>query len=201
MKRNFPYYLLIFLLLFLISACHSSDSINKQAESSSSSSYKASVEPGQETLKVDTGSSAASTSIKGKVQGNTSPAPLALSSEDKKEPLASSTLQEAPESTTNKTLVLPEPEPADNKARVRLQVTASNGQEEIFDQEVELIKDTTVMDLLKAHLTVTTSYGGEFVESINGLKSQRAGLGKEPKDWFFHINGTSASVGAASYHP
>lgn len=199
-KRNFAIYLLLLLLLFLVSGCHSSDSINKQGESFGSSSYKVSVEPGQERLKADDTGSAASTSIKGKGQGNMSPGPEALSSEDKKEPLASSTLQENPEATGNKNPVLPE-EPADNKAQVRLLVTQGNGEEVIFDQEVELPQDATVMDILKAHLEVSSSYGGEFVEGINGLKSKRAGLSQQPEDWFYYINGTSANVGAASYRP
>jgi hypothetical protein len=193
MKRNFSIYLLLFLLLFLIAGCHSSDGINKQGESSGSSSYKASVEPGQEKPKADDTGSAASTSVKGKGQGNIAPAPLEVSS---------STLQETPEAMGgNKTPVLPEPGPADNKARLRLLVTQDNGQEVIFDQEVELAQDATVMDILKAHLEVSSSYGGEFVEGINGLKSKRAGLGQEPEDWFYYINGTSANVGAASYRP
>ncbi|ABI68356.1 hypothetical protein Swol_1044 [Syntrophomonas wolfei subsp. wolfei str. Goettingen G311] len=201
MKRNFSICLLLFLLLFLIAGCHSSDGINKQGERYGSSSHKASVEPGQERLKADDTGSAASPSIKGKGQGNMSPAPEALSSEDKKESLASSTLQETPEATGNKNPVLPEPEPDDNKARVRLLVTQDNGEEVIFDQEVELAQDVTVMDILKAHLEVSSSYGGEFVEGINGLKSKRAGLGQEPEDWFYYINGSSANVGAASYRP
>ena len=82
---------------------------------------------------------------------------------------------------------------------MRLLVTQGNGEEVIFDQEVELPQDATVMDILKGHLEVTSSYAGEFVEGINGLKSKRTGLGQEPEDWFYYINGTSANVGAASY--
>lgn len=203
-KRTVPLCLvLLFLLLFLISGCYSSDSINKRGESSGSSSYKASVETSQETLKADDTGSAASTSIKGKGQGDISPAPATatVSSPDNKKPLASSTLQESPEAASNKIPVLPEPKPADNKARVRLLVTQGNGEEVIFDQEVELPQDATVMDILKGHLEVTSSYAGEFVEGINGLKSKRAGLGQEPEDWFYYINATSANVGAASYRP
>lgn len=94
-----------------------------------------------------------------------------------------------------------ENEPLVLKAQVRLLVTRDDGKEVIFDQEVDLLEDASVMDILKVHLEVESSYGGGFVTGINGLKSVRAGPGREAQDWFYYINGNSANIGAASCHP
>src|ERR1700685_3229599 len=59
----------------------------------------------------------------------------------------------------------------------------------------------TVMSLLMRNATVSTRYGGGFVQSINGLSGgQEAG---EPVDWFYFVNGVEASKGAAdtNVHP
>ncbi|MGC9220607.1 MAG: DUF4430 domain-containing protein [Solirubrobacteraceae bacterium] len=50
----------------------------------------------------------------------------------------------------------------------------------------------TVMSLLEQHFKVTTSYGGGFVDSING----RAG-GSGRTAWFYYVNGIEAPKGAA----
>ena len=59
------------------------------------------------------------------------------------------------------------------------------------------------MDALKSVADVETSYGGGFVESINGIKSTYNSGQGEPKDWFYYINGMLATVGALEYnmHP
>jgi hypothetical protein len=53
----------------------------------------------------------------------------------------------------------------------------------------------TVMRLLQRNATVTTRYGGGFVQSIDG----RAGgvSSGRPIDWFYYVNGIEAPVGAA----
>jgi hypothetical protein len=53
----------------------------------------------------------------------------------------------------------------------------------------------TVMRLLQSKAKVTTRYGGGFVQSINGL----AGSLNGERDWFYYVNGSEASVGAADY--
>ena len=50
----------------------------------------------------------------------------------------------------------------------------------------------TVMRMLERSFRIGTRYGGGFVESINGL----AGTSSR-RDWFYYVNGTMASVGAA----
>jgi hypothetical protein len=53
----------------------------------------------------------------------------------------------------------------------------------------------TVMRFLQRHFTVSTRFGGGFVQSINGL-SGRYGGGRR-NDWFYYVNGIEASRGAA----
>jgi len=52
------------------------------------------------------------------------------------------------------------------------------------------------MRLLERNATVTTRYGGGFVESIDGRSGgSEAG---QPDDWFFYVNGLQAGKGAAA---
>lgn len=53
----------------------------------------------------------------------------------------------------------------------------------------------TVMRLLTSARTVTTRYGGGFVQSIGGLAGSRDGQ----RDWFFYVNGSEAPSGAADF--
>lgn len=54
----------------------------------------------------------------------------------------------------------------------------------------------TVMSLLTRNASVTTRYGGGFVQSIDRLAGgQESG---QPVDWFYYVNGVEASNGAAS---
>jgi Domain of unknown function (DUF4430) len=59
----------------------------------------------------------------------------------------------------------------------------------------------TVMSLLMRNATVSTRYGGGFVQSVNGLSGGREG--GEPVDWFYYVNGVEAGMGAAAtnVHP
>ncbi|HYM44966.1 MAG TPA: DUF4430 domain-containing protein [Solirubrobacteraceae bacterium] len=60
----------------------------------------------------------------------------------------------------------------------------------------------TVMSLLTRNATVTTRYGGGFVESVDGL-SGGGESGGRPVDWFYYVNGMQAPKGAAetNVHP
>jgi Domain of unknown function (DUF4430) len=54
----------------------------------------------------------------------------------------------------------------------------------------------TVMSLLMRNASVTTRYGGGFVQSIDGLSGgHQAG---RTVDWFYYVNGSEAPEGAAS---
>jgi Domain of unknown function (DUF4430) len=59
----------------------------------------------------------------------------------------------------------------------------------------------TVMSLLMRNATVTTRYGGGFVESVNG--SSGGDASGQPRDWFYYVNGLQAPQGAAAtnVHP
>ncbi len=59
----------------------------------------------------------------------------------------------------------------------------------------------TVMSLLERNYSVSTRYGGGFVQSIDGLAGgHESGA---PIDWFYFVNGVQASKGAAAtnVHP
>jgi len=42
---------------------------------------------------------------------------------------------------------------------------------------------------------VETTYGGKFVDSINGIET------KQDYAWFYYVNGELMGIGAASYNP
>jgi hypothetical protein len=71
---------------------------------------------------------------------------------------------------------------------------SSSGAPRVHGQE-------TVMSLLMRNATVTTRYGGGFVESVNG--SSGGSTGGQPRDWFYYVNGVEAPQGAAAtnVHP
>src|SRR3954466_15160986 len=77
----------------------------------------------------------------------------------------------------------------------QLEVTRDFGQSQLYAISVPNIrKDETVMRLLESKRQVKTSYGGKFVDSIDGLATRGSG-GRS--DWFYFVNGIEASVGAA----
>jgi hypothetical protein len=59
----------------------------------------------------------------------------------------------------------------------------------------------TVMSLLMRNATVSTRYGGGFVQSVDG--SSGGSIGGQPRDWFYYVNGELAPQGAAArdVHP
>ncbi len=52
------------------------------------------------------------------------------------------------------------------------------------------------MSLLMRNATVSTRYGGGFVESVDGLSGGETG--GQPSDWFYYVNGIEAPQGAAA---
>jgi hypothetical protein len=57
------------------------------------------------------------------------------------------------------------------------------------------------MILLMRNTTVTTRFGGGFVQSVDG--SSGGSTGGRPRDWFYYVNGVEAPEGAAAtnVHP
>jgi hypothetical protein len=80
---------------------------------------------------------------------------------------------------------------------IQLRVTRDFGARSLQQAAApKLSGQETVMSLLMRNDTVTTRFGGGFVQSIAGL-----GGGQErghPVDWFYYVNGIEASRGAAA---
>jgi hypothetical protein len=86
------------------------------------------------------------------------------------------------------------PGPA-KKGPVELRVTRDFGQKELAPpvQRDQVRSSDTVMRFLQATHKVTTRYGGGFVQAIDGLAGNKTG----EHDWFYYVNGSEASQGAA----
>jgi hypothetical protein len=86
---------------------------------------------------------------------------------------------------------------------VKLTVTSNFGARvlRVFNAP-KLRGQETVMSLLLRNATVSTRYGGGFVQSIFGLSGGGFSSG-QPVDWFYYVNGVEATKGAADtvVHP
>jgi hypothetical protein len=77
-----------------------------------------------------------------------------------------------------------------------LTVTRDYGTETLVDAtDEDPAESDTVIRLLDREAEITTRYGGGFVSSIDGLAGGVAGGRRS--DWFFFVNGTESSRGAA----
>lgn len=82
---------------------------------------------------------------------------------------------------------------------VRAVATRNFGQELIFDEMVKIQEGTSALDAVMQVAEVETSYGGGFVNSINGIHSGYTGGKSAKEDWFFYINGIMSNIGALDY--
>lgn len=80
---------------------------------------------------------------------------------------------------------------------VELRVTRDFGQKPLGApaHASEVRESDTVMRFLQTNRKVTTRFGGGFVQSIDGVAGNQAA----EHDWFFYVNGSESSVGAADY--
>jgi hypothetical protein len=79
---------------------------------------------------------------------------------------------------------------------IRLTVTEDFGARQLRSFSApKVVGQETVMSLLMRNATVTTRYGGGFVESVDGRAGGEAR--GEPVDWFYYVNGVQAPKGAA----
>jgi Domain of unknown function (DUF4430) len=86
--------------------------------------------------------------------------------------------------------------PGSGVGDVELTVTRDYGTVPMLHRQVDdLTESDTVIRVLERSADVSTSYGGGFVRSIDGL----AGGGAGEDDWFFYVNGLWSPVGAAEY--
>src|ERR1700736_4550004 len=78
---------------------------------------------------------------------------------------------------------------------VQLTVTRDFGSAPLrFWRAPHVAGEETVMSLLTRNASVSTRYGGGFVESIDGLFG--GAQGGRPLDWFYYVNGVEAAQGA-----
>jgi uncharacterized protein DUF4430 len=88
---------------------------------------------------------------------------------------------------------------ATHKGGASLTVTKAFGTRQVHAvTSTKVPGSETVMRMLERSFSVSTRYGGGFVESINGLAPSGA-----HNDWFYYVNGVQAPKGAAStaVHP
>jgi len=82
-------------------------------------------------------------------------------------------------------------------SQVAVTVTAEFGQRQLpGPPSLKVVGQETVMSLLERNYTVSTRFGGKFVQSIGGLSG--GSEGGEPVDWFYYVNGVQAPKGAAA---
>ncbi|MDY6916372.1 MAG: DUF4430 domain-containing protein [Chloroflexota bacterium] len=79
----------------------------------------------------------------------------------------------------------------------RVVATQDFGHQVMFDKTVSVPPGTSAMDALHLVAEVGSSYGGGFVDSIDGVSS-RYGTGVK-QDWFVSVNGIMTNVGALDY--
>lgn len=82
---------------------------------------------------------------------------------------------------------------------VRIVITQDFGRELMLDEALEVLPDTSAMAALTEVAEVETTYGGGFVNVINGVRSGYTGSQKTKTDWFFYVNGIQSNVGALDY--
>jgi hypothetical protein len=83
------------------------------------------------------------------------------------------------------------------KGKATLWITRDRGAKVMLVAKVKA--GQTAMQALQGATSVKTSYGGRFVQSIDGLAGSRTA----ERDWFYFVNGYEADRGAADYelHP
>jgi hypothetical protein len=80
-----------------------------------------------------------------------------------------------------------------------LRVTREFGQEEMLDGTREdPTESDTVIRFLDDEADIQTSYGGNFVDSIDGVAGSTVHPSDE--DWFFFVNGYYSDIGAGEAH-
>jgi uncharacterized protein DUF4430 len=88
--------------------------------------------------------------------------------------------------------------PGRDLGSVALTVTRDYGRRTILDRQVgDVTEADTVMRVLERNAKLATSYGGDFVDAIDGLESKTSA--GHYFDWLFYVNGVEATVGAAAY--
>jgi hypothetical protein len=88
--------------------------------------------------------------------------------------------------------------PGDGLGDVELTVTRDYGTVPVLHHRLDDVTESdTVMRALERSADISTRYGGDFVQSIDGLEAEESV--DRSLDWFFYVNGVEATVGAADY--
>ncbi|HVA19086.1 MAG TPA: DUF4430 domain-containing protein, partial [Solirubrobacteraceae bacterium] len=86
--------------------------------------------------------------------------------------------------------------PGETPSGVSLVVTSGFGAHVLRSSSAPRVRgQETVMSLLVRNDTVSTRYGGGFVQSVDGHSGGTKG--GDPVDWFYYVNGVEAGRGAA----
>lgn len=82
---------------------------------------------------------------------------------------------------------------------VELTVTHDYGRELVLERSADANESDSVMRVLDRSATISTRYGGRFVQSIDGVEGEE----RDGRyfDWLFYVNGVESAVGAADYPP
>jgi hypothetical protein len=88
--------------------------------------------------------------------------------------------------------------PGNEVKDAELTVTREYGTVPVLHRRLgDLTESDTVMRALERNAEITTSYGGDFVQSIEGIEGEtRSG---DRFDWLFYVNGVESTVGAGAY--
>ncbi len=88
--------------------------------------------------------------------------------------------------------------PGESRGDVELTVTRDYGADLLLRRSVDHVTESdSVMRVLDRSTEITTRYGGDFVQSIDGIAGELQD--GRPHDWFFYVNGLWSPVGAAEY--
>lgn len=87
---------------------------------------------------------------------------------------------------------------ATDSKSVTLRVTRDFGAPPLIERQVRFSAGS-VMELMQSCAAVETSYGGAFVNAINGARADR--VNGSDRAWLYYVNGVLAGVGALHYSP
>jgi hypothetical protein len=88
--------------------------------------------------------------------------------------------------------------PGEELGEATLAVTRDYGAEPVLEPVSDGVTESdTVIRVLDRNASISTRFGGGFVQSIEGLEGGEGAGG--PHDWFFYVNGVESTVGAADY--
>jgi Domain of unknown function (DUF4430) len=83
-------------------------------------------------------------------------------------------------------------------------VIVSHEHQVVEKKTLAIFAGESLMDEMRQNFIIQTAYGGGFMVSIEGVKSQWTGVSmadRKPVDWFLYVNGQEPPIGADSIFP